>query len=215
MPTAKASYRTLCYSVTAAILLAGCSYNPHASPTGWLNGYGLTIPTESESFTLCTSFGCSKTQTSTFTTGEFARVKQLFSPEARSPEEERQQIAKAIALMEKIQGDKVNTAGDLAKNNTGFMAQSNQLDCIAETANTYIYLILLENAELLTHHQLAGRVHRGPFTLNAPHNSAAIKEVNSGESFAVDSWFGANGQPPWITSTTYWLSGASPRTKGP
>lgn len=200
-----------CAFAVCLLLLSGCGYNLNSNPHGWLKNHNLPSNISPQNLTLCTNFGCTKQRSSSFSTGEWAQIENLFLPAPETAEQERIQIANAIALMESQQGPKVGTQNDLAENGFGIGVEGYQLDCVAETSNTSIYLTLLENAELLKFHTVTGHAHRGPFTLNLPHNTATIKEKTSEKAFAIDSWYSANGQLPWVTPVENWLSGASPR----
>lgn len=199
-----------CTFAVCLLLLAGCGYNHNSKPNYWFKHHDLPTNISPQNLTLCTNFGCTKQRSSSFSTGEWAQIENLFLPAPETADQERIQIAKAIALMESQQGPKVGTQNDLAENGFGIGVEGSQLDCVAETSNTSIYLTLLENAELLKFHTVTGHAHRGPFTLNLPHNTATIKEKTSDKAFAIDSWYSANGQLPWVTPVENWLTGASP-----
>lgn len=192
------------------LLLAGCGYNHNSKPDYWFKHLDLPTNISPQNLTLCTNFGCTKQHTSSFSTGEWEQIKNLFFPAPETAKHERIQIAKAIALMESQQGPKVGTQNDLAKNGFGIGVEGTQLDCVAETSNTSIYLSLLEGSELLKFHTVTGHAHRGPFTLSMPHNTATIREKSSQKAFAIDSWYRANGELPWVTPVENWLSGSSP-----
>ncbi|MGI1670732.1 MAG: hypothetical protein K6L74_10455 [Neptuniibacter sp.] len=192
------------------LLLAGCGYNHNSKPNNWFKHHNLPTNISPQHLTLCTNFGCTQQRTSSFSTDEWDQITNLFQPVPETAEQERNQIANAIALMESQQGPKVGTQNDLAENGFGIGVEGSQLDCVAETSNTSIYLSLLEHAELLKFHTLTGHAHRGLFTLNLPHNTATIKEKSSEKAFAIDSWYSANGQLPWVTPVENWLTGASP-----
>ncbi|WP_156473474.1 hypothetical protein [Neptuniibacter pectenicola] len=202
---------TLTYS--ALILLiscSGCSYNTDSTPDAWLKTYGLSTPTHLGEMTLCHNFGCTQSETIQLSKQEMEQVQLLFTPLADSAEDERNKIAHAIGQLETITGPKLHTENDLAKNAFGFSLKSHQLDCVAESSNTSNYLLLLDNLALLKYHRVGGNMHRGLFTLHAPHNSAAIIEKGTDNAYAVDSWFRANGQDAWIVEAEQWLSGAAP-----
>lgn len=192
-----------------SIALGGCGYNHNSTPHAWLSHYNLATEINPDNLSLCIDFGCRTVRQSRITAEELQRITALFQPEAETAEQERHKIAQAIALLETQQGQKLGTANDLAKNDFSFSGD-NQLDCIAETSNTSVYLLLLADMQLLKFHQPTGRAHRGPITLNMPHNSATIKELSSGNAYVVDSWYTANGELPWVTSVEHWLTGAAP-----
>ena len=82
------------------------------------------------------------------------------------------------------------------------------MDCIDEATNSTVYLRLLKNAGLLHFHSQAYRLSRGG--LIRPHNTATIIEIESNTHYAVDSWFGHNGEQPVIIPLTLWKSGWKP-----
>lgn len=82
------------------------------------------------------------------------------------------------------------------------------MDCIDEATNSTVYLRLLQDANLMTWHELASRTSRGFIT--SPHNTATIVEIETQERFAVDSWFEANGEWPHIVPLAEWKSGWKP-----
>jgi len=202
---------TLIYSALAVLIsCSGCSYNTQSTPESWLKTHGLSTPTDSGEMTLCQNFGCTKSKSIQLSADELKPVQLLFTPLPADAVEERERIAQAIGLLEKITGPKIGTEHDLAKNAFGFSFESNQLDCVAESNNTSTYLLLLQNLELLKYHRVGGNMHRGLFTLHAPHNSAAVIESDTDHAYAVDSWFRPNGEAAWIIEAEHWLSGAAP-----
>jgi len=200
---------TLIYSLIGVLIsLGGCGYNTNSSPRLWLKSYGIDSSPAIDNITLCQNFGCTKTKQISLSPEELAQINQHFSPTPLSAEEERERIKTGIGLLERVTGPKLGTAHDLAEND--FHMSTNQLDCVAETSNTSQYLLLLSSMKLIKFHRIGGNLHRGLFTLDAPHNSAAMVDIQSNKAFAVDSWFGKNGDPAWIVQAEHWLSGQSP-----
>lgn len=135
---------------------------------------------------------------------QWQAVARLFTPE-RSPAEEREQLRKAVALLEQEVGALTGTWRDLAGNVAG-AGEPGQLDCIAESKNTTTYLRLLQQAGLLKWHVVEARQVRHPLIFNV-HWTAVIRERRSGQRYAVDSWFLDNGKPPYIQAFEGWKSG--------
>jgi hypothetical protein len=81
---------------------------------------------------------------------------------------------------------------------------------VAETTNTTVYLLLLQQRGLIRRHRVEYPKHRGLLQLQAPHNTAVITDRTSGEAFAVDSYFHANGAAPEIVPVETWEAGFSP-----
>ena len=154
-------------------------------------------------FFACTDYHCDVGKTVTLTHDEWKQVRDLF-PMGMSPEEERERIRQAIALLEMTVGAITGTWRDLAGNYAG-SGMGGQLDCISESKNTTTYLQLLFEEGLLKWHSIGNRQVRRRFF--APHWTAVIIDQISGEQFAVDSWYLDNGEPPVIQPLGDWLKG--------
>jgi len=176
-----------------ALLYLTCMYPPAVIPA--------PAP---QPFYSCTDYHCDEGKTVSLSTQQWSQVQVLFAS-ARSPAEERQQIRKAIALLEFQVGGITGTSRDLAKNAAG-AGQPGQLDCISESKNTTTYLQLLNNAGLLQWHTVEERELRHPWILDL-HWAAIIRDKSTDQRYAVDSWFLDNGQPPYIQPLDQWLSG--------
>jgi hypothetical protein len=153
-------------------------------------------------FENCVDFHCDETRTVTLADSHWQSVRDLFAGET-SPAGERERIRQAIALLEREVGMITGTSGDMARNMTG---AGKQLDCISESKNTTTYLQLLFNDGLLRWHEINERRVRYPLIFDT-HWTAVIRERNTGQRYAVDSWFLDNGQPPYIQPLEDWLSG--------
>lgn len=153
-------------------------------------------------FENCVDFHCDATRTVTLAAGHWQDVRALFAGET-SPAGERERIRQAIALLEREVGRIIGTSGDMARN---MMGAGYQLDCISESKNTTTYLQLLFDDGLLRWHEINERQVRYPLIFDT-HWTAVIQELNSGQRYAVDSWFLDNGEPPYIQPLEDWLSG--------
>ena len=199
--------------VIMSLFISGCAAQQtvSSSPNRWLQHHDLEPPTVGQPVQLCTNFGCETKGFASFSNADLLNITALFNAQNMTAAEERESISKAIGMMETITGPELNTLYDQPANEFSPFGKGNQLDCIAESGNSSTYLLLLEQLNLLKHHTVTGIAHRGLFTLNAPHNSASIQEKASGTVYVVDSWFGANGSPAWITTLTDWETGARPK----
>lgn len=152
---------------------------------------------------VCHGYGCKQfSQVKLQGTG-WQAVQRLFSPQAQSPQQERQVISKAIALMEQLTGKSTGTWNDKAENSgTG---EPGQQDCIDESTNTTAYLKLFEQSGWLKWHQIEDRVMRSRYFVDI-HWTAVIRDNQSQQRYAVDSWFRANGQEPVIIKLENWLA---------
>jgi hypothetical protein len=118
-------------------------------------------------------------------------------------------IARSIARMEQIVGQKTGTAGDRGGNLAGFGRQG-QMDCIDESNNTTTYLKLLQRDGLLRHHAVGERSTRFGLFSGMPHTTAVIEDIAARQRYAVDTWFFDNGQLPVIMPLDKWKSGWRP-----
>jgi hypothetical protein len=111
--------------------------------------------------------------------------------------------------MEDMLGPRTGTAYDAPKNTWIEGKQTEQLDCVAEAANTTTYLMIMRREGRLRFHEVVHPARRGmiPFTA---HNTAVIRDVKFHREYAVDSWFGANGEPAHIVPLPLWLDGWEP-----
>ncbi len=201
-------------TILALVLTAGCSetfYNPERTMALFLDPYRIQLPTSPFSFTVCNHYDCAGKSSVRFTPKQWQEIRSLFTPHASNAEKERVLIAEAVAKMEGIIGLQNNTFADQACNNFKKPIESYQLDCVAETINTTIYLKLLEAANLLHHHKVIYPANRSVALMFFLHFSAAIKEIYNGNLFVVDSWFYANGEKPDIVSRKLWQNNYYPR----
>jgi hypothetical protein len=167
----------------------------------------ITACAASSSIDVCVDYGCDVERTVLIRQAPWSGIRNLFN-DVDSADAERVAVAKSISRLEHIAGDQVGTSGDFPKNSAGY-GDPGQLDCIAESINTERYLRLLETASLLRWHRVIPRVVRRPFLFNT-HWTAVIRETDSGKSFAVDSWYGKNGDEAFVINLEEWRRGASP-----
>jgi hypothetical protein len=149
--------------------------------------------------TVCSDWGCKTRHRVQLSQPDWTSVQGLFRPPPRTPAHERRVIALAIARLERIAGESTATSVDRGGNSQG----PGQMDCVDESLNTQGYLRLLQKTGLLRWHRPQGRALRSWFVLDQ-HWSAVIRERASGERFAVDSWYGDNGEPPQIQPVLDW-----------
>lgn len=192
--------------VLPALLFASCSIR---TPLTYLGHYQIQDP-RVDGFTVCKSYGCHKTSWLSYTPEEWRDICSIFEPAPVNASQERERIRMAIGRMEQIIGAKNDTGRDNARNKM-FGARGNQLDCIAEAANTTVSLLLLEKEDLLRFHKTGNPQHRGLIQLKFPHNTASIIELANGDHYAVDSWFHAGGEMPEIVRVDVWKAGYDPR----
>jgi hypothetical protein len=198
----RVSLRTI-GTVIAAGLLAACSRGEE-----FVVAYADPNPSR-EAVKVCHGFGCHFRTEARIEPAAWTRIAGQFKPRARNAAEERRRVARAIALFETTVGKQIGTSADEA--GAGLFAKDRyQQDCIDEAVNTTTYLRLLAKDGLLRHHRIGEAAWRGKFIDRWPHNTAVLVETETGETYAIDSWFFANGVEPAVVPLEEWKAGWSP-----
>ena len=200
--------KKLLLTIVLSLLLAGCSTVFHERMTDRLTWRNLNDPVPSN-FYICYAHGCQKRALVSLTSSEWNRVRQIFSPGPETPSKERDNISKAISMLETIAGEQTGTGDDLGGSFPGAF-KKNQMDCVDEALNTGIYITMMEKDGLLQFHELYRLARRGVFFNGWPHQASVIVEKDSGREYVVDSWFLDNGKPPFILPVEVWKSGWRP-----
>lgn len=190
-----------------ALLLTACTV--HTGYEGYLERRGITAAQTPERYDHCHGYGCKHISSVTLVMEDWRKIKTVMTP-TQSPGKERINLAKAIGLFEKISGAQTGTHVDIR--GTFKKLGNKQLDCVDESTNTTIYLMLLEQKGLLRHHYIlppdvrVPLIHAGRW----PHQTAVIAEKETGERFAVDSWFHDNGAAAEVIPLKQWKEGWKP-----
>lgn len=162
-------------------------------------------------FNICYDHSCTSLARVSLGEDQWQRIRSLFAQPASTPSAEREQIRSAIALFETVVGAMTGTAGDKGGNWAGF-GLPRQLDCIDESTNTSIYLLMLQKYGLLRWHSVADRATRWSL-FSWAHTTAVIEEGAVHGRWAVDSWFLDNGEPPFVLPLEVWRQGWKPPRK--
>lgn len=195
-------------SIACIVSLTACTTLHSQPPEDYLRLHG-TIPRSTHHFAICNLAGCEETTTIALNDADWSRIGNIFQPQAESSHEERKRIASAIALFEQLVAEQAGT-GDDQGGQQGVFRGTRQLDCIAETTNTTAYLILLQKRDLLQWHAPCYPQHRGFMHGQWPHNTAVMEELQTGQRYAVDAYFHANGVQPEIVPVPEWIGGFTP-----
>ena len=192
-----------------ALAAAGCSHSPS---TGLLRKYSARNSVAS--FQLCHNYGCSDVAQTSLTEAEWVQVRAQFTPRASDAAAEREQIRRAVALIETIVGPKTGTDIDGPGAPIINFIRTGQMDCIDEAYNTSMYLTFFAKDNLLAWHDVGIPAKRGMVIDRWFHNTATIVERASGAPYTVDSWFGANGAMPDVVPLQAWMDGWGPPEQG-
>lgn len=152
----------------------------------------------------CHGFGC-HFETNVQVKGKLAgELEEIMARGEKSPAHEREAIKQAVAYFERHAARFAGTEEDIA-GNYDMEGNRSQLDCVDEARNTTRLLILLQREGLLKHHTVARIEGRG-FVLDTryPHNTAVIRETDTGIRWSVDSWMRHNGDVPEVMTLARW-----------
>jgi hypothetical protein len=192
-----------------AFAVSACAENNHLN-TLYLDGFAASDPAPAQ-FTVCHGFGCSERTHAGLGQNEWRRVAAVFSPRAKTAQAERQQIARAVALVERMVGPQTGTdVPQWTHKQMLFLpnfGDKSQLDCVDEAVNTWTYTTMMERGGLLHFHRVAQLGAAGSFA--DLRNTAVVQEVGGGY-YAIDASLVGGGEPPPIMPLAAWAGSWPP-----
>lgn len=165
---------------------------------------------EISAFEICHAGGCARVSQTGLDQQAWQRVAGACDRPLETAEAERDCIAFSIGEFEALVGPRTGTDTDRG-GTFGNSAYPGQMDCNDEAINTTTYLRLMEMHGLLRHHTIEDIRTRGFFFNRWPHTTAVIRELESGQRYAVDAWFYDNGYPAVVLPFEIWKSGWKPK----
>jgi hypothetical protein len=162
-------------------------------------------PPTLSSIYVCHGFGCKYRAEVGLTDADRAALARMLAAGKASAAAERRAIGNAGAWFDRRIGPVAGTAGHVARANRVHMFDKRQMDCIDSSRNTTGLLLVLDQLNLLRHHEVAEPVARG-YIIDGrpPHVTAVLVEKATGTEWAVDSWTRAYGQAPEIMRLSLW-----------
>ena len=121
---------------------------------------------------------------------------------------ERAAISLAIGRMYAIAGEQTPVWRDKGRNYADGGVDG-QMDCIDHSANTDAFLRLLQAHGWLRFHQVLEPIRRVRFFV-ALHWAGRIRERETQQAYAVDSWYFDNGRPAAVLTVEDWRAGKTP-----
>lgn len=158
---------------------------------------------------ICHGGGCARVTTAAIAPDAWGELQAICQPALPDAEAERACIAETLGAFERVMGASTGTDADRG-GTFGNSDHAGQMDCNDEAINTTNYLKLMQQHGLLQFHQIMDVARRGFFFNGWPHTTAVIREIDSGQRYAVDTWFYDNGQPAVIIPFETWKSGWKP-----
>lgn len=201
--------RKILIPLMIAASVAGCANTLYPNLHFYMKEKRLP-PVTAENFPHCEGYGCPTYKNVMLNKRDWKIILSAYGAKAKTAEQERAKVAKTIGMFEQVIGPITGT--DVDKRGTFIQTGKGQLDCVDESTNTTIYLMLLKQKGLLRFHEIDQPQVRWPLISGRGwmHQTAAITEKETGEQFAIDSWFEDNGAPAWVVTLEEWRNGWHP-----
>jgi hypothetical protein len=199
------------FAIATTTFLAGCTYERTGPPERHLADWRVQEPSK-HAVSVCHAYGCQRTTRVVLTNKDVAAIAEVMrkTKKADTPYEERRAVAYAISWLEIEVGKRIGTSTDRPGMDFRASGDPSQMDCVDEATNTTSYLLFLYSKGLIKKHTVSipiskGRIWRG--VKNWPHWTGILKENESGDRYAVDSWPYENGENPAVVKLTSGTSG--------
>lgn len=201
-------FRTLL--LLAPLLLAACADNLYPSLDAYMESKRLP-DVSMKSFPHCQNYGCAKVMKVELNQNDWNAIEKSFGKKAKSAQQEREKIAKTIGVFEQVVGPLTGTEND--REGTFIQTGNGQLDCVDESTNTTVYMMLLKEAGLIHFHEIEQPQVRWPLVSGRGwmHQTAVVTEKETGAQYGIDSWFEDNGAPAYVVPMEEWRNGWHPR----
>jgi hypothetical protein len=200
-----------------ALLVTGCANQLYPSLHYYMKDKRLP-PVATDNFPHCQGYGCPTYKNVILNKHDWSIIEKAYGGKAQTAAEEREKAAAAIGAFERVVGPLTGTEVDVKGTFTAMgrgQRGKGQLDCVDESTNTTIYLMLLKQKGLLNFHEIEQPQVRWPIISGRGwmHQTAAVTEKATGEQFAIDSWFEDNGAPAWVVPLPAWRDGWHPENQ--
>jgi hypothetical protein len=160
-----------------------------------------------EELTICYNYSCSAKAAVDYAEENLQPLGQRLDTAANAAAE-REVISAVIGRMYAIAGEQTPVWRDRGGNYADG-GENGKMDCIDHATNTSAFLRLLQARGWLRFHEVLEPVMRRRF-LFAEHWTARIRDRQTQEVYAVDSWFFDNGHPAAVLPLEDWLAGKTP-----
>lgn len=197
------------FILACTLLTGGCANELYSSLDLYMKEKRLPAPTV-ENFPHCEGYGCPTYKNVKLNDHDWDTILKAYGSKAKTAAQERGRVAQTIGAFERIVGPLTKTDKDRA--GTFLETGKGQLDCVDESTNTTIYMILLKQKGFLQFHDIDQPQVRWPIVSGRGwmHQTAVITEKETGKQYAVDSWFEDNGAPAWVVPLQTWRDGWHP-----
>jgi len=166
--------------------------------------YSVAPPTTDTVF-VCYGFGCKFRVEINLTTADRVKLAQFLAAGRSSAAAERRAVATAGAWFDKRVGPAAGTANHVARAGMKYMYDVHQFDCIDSSRNTTSLLMVLDQLNLLRHHDVDEPEARGYMVDGRPpHATAVLIERATRKKWAIDSWTVGYGQALEVMPLERW-----------
>lgn len=198
------------HALLIPLMLCGCADQLYSDLPHYMQSKNLP-PVSMKSFPHCQKYDCAVVKKVELSQRDWDRVEKEFGKKAKSAEQEREKIAKTIGAFERIVGPITGTQND--REGTFLQTGDGQLDCVDESTNTMVYMLLLKEAGLIRFHDIEQPQVRYPLLSGRGwmHQTAVVTETKTGKQYAIDSWYEDNGAPAYVVPMEEWRNGWHPR----
>lgn len=195
----------------AAILIvpqAELAFASDADAAAYLQKYDVPAPTTSQ-VVVCHGFGCKYRTAVALGSNDLARLRAILGSGRGSASSEINAIANAVAWFERRIGPVTGTNRRTPRAGPDEAGLKSEADCIDESVNTTVLLLLASRLELLRYHEVTGPESRGYLLdMRYPHATAVVENTKTGIRWAIDPWTKRNGQRPDTLPIEKWMQGS-------
>lgn len=186
------------------------SFCPAASSDArqYLARYEVIPPTASQ-VVVCHGFGCKFKTPVALSGNDIGTLRRILAKGAQSAQAEVSAVADAVSWFERRIGRITGTSQRTARAGPDQSGLRSEADCIDESVNTTVLLLLISDLGLLRHHEVLGPASRGYLVdFRYPHATAVIGDLRTGSRWAIDPWTKRNGERPDTLPLERWMRGS-------
>ncbi len=189
--------------------LTACASNGPTSYQQYFASKKVPEPTL-ERFPHCHGYGCQIIDSVKLSDSDWEDIEKFFLIKPKDAEQERKILENVIGFFEQKVGGLTGTAED--ERGTFINVGRYQIDCVDESVNTSVYVLLLKEKGLVKFHDVEPPMIRLPIVGGGGwvHQTAVIRDIRTGDKFALDSWFHDNGQMAHAVPLGDWQTGWRP-----
>jgi hypothetical protein len=198
--------RMLFTGIVSAVLLQTAVAN-ELDATAYLQRFDVPLPTTSQ-VVVCHGFGCKFRTVVAFGEKDIRTLRGILAAGRKSADAEISAIANAVAWFERRIGPHTGTSARTPRAGPDEAGIRTEADCIDESVNTTVLLLLVSRLSLLKHHEVGAPQSRG-YLLDGryPHATAVVGNIKTGAQWAIDPWTKRNGQRPDTLPIERWMRG--------